>query len=89
MTEIAKASPSLFRDERSEPHCFDGAPEIYIRGPGWPSTATDDAPNPWSKQHWNLTHQGSIYKQDQAKAMRLAQAAGHKDALSARIANAK
>jgi hypothetical protein len=49
-----------------------------------------DAPaNPWSKQHWNLTRQGQIYRQDQAEANRLARAAGHKDALSARRENAK
>src|SRR5262249_2034373 len=30
--------------------------------------------NPWSKQHWNLTHQGQIYRQDQPEANRLAQA---------------
>lgn len=76
------------RNERSEPgHCFDGAVETYVTGPSWPRTAAvdvNDTPmNPWSKQHWNLTRQGQIYKQDQAKAMRLAQAAGHKDALSA------
>jgi hypothetical protein len=69
------------------------ATEIAVRGPGWPSAATvdvDDAPlNPWSKQHWNLTHQVQIYKRDQAEADRLAQAVGHRDALSARLKNAK
>jgi hypothetical protein len=91
MTEIAKAPPSVFGNERNEPHCFDGATEIYIRGPGWPSTVNvNDAPaNPWSKQHWNLTGQAQIFKRDQDEANRLARAAGHKDALSARIANAK
>jgi hypothetical protein len=81
-------------NERSEQeHRFDGATEIYVTGPSWPSAATvnvNDAPaNPWSKQHWNLTRQGQIYRQDQAKANRLAQAAGHKDALSACRENAK
>jgi hypothetical protein len=66
------------------------ATEIAVRGPGWPSTAKkNDAPNPWSKQHWNLTNQVRIYKRDQAEADRLARAAGHKDALTARIANAR
>jgi hypothetical protein len=66
------------------------ATEIYVRGPGWPSTANvNDAPNPWSKQHWNLTNQAKIFKRDQAEANRLAQAAGHKDALSARVKNAR
>jgi len=37
----------------------------------------------------NLTHQVQIYKRDQAEADRLAQAAGHKDALSARVKNAR
>jgi hypothetical protein len=59
----------------------------YVRGPGWPGI--DDGPNPWSKRHWNLTHRGQIYKGDRAKAERLAQAAGHKNALSARFKNAK
>jgi hypothetical protein len=66
------------------------ATEIAVRGPGWPNTPKEnDAPNPWSKQHWNLTNQVQIYKRDQAEADRLARAAGHKDALSARVANAK
>jgi hypothetical protein len=69
------------------------ATEIAVRGPGWPSTATvdvGDAPaNPWLKQHWNLTHQVQICKRDQAEANRLARAAGHKDATSARLKNAR
>jgi hypothetical protein len=36
-----------------------------------------------------LTHQGQIYKRDQDKAMRMAQATGHKDPLSARFENAR
>jgi hypothetical protein len=78
-------------DERSEPRRrFDGVVP-YVRGPGWPSAATEnDAPmNPWSKEHWNLTDQARLYKRDQAEANRLAQAAGHKDAMSARLKNAK
>ena len=78
-------------DERSEPRRrFDGVVP-YVRGPGWPSTTTvNDAPmNPWSKQHWNLTGQAKIFKRDQAEANRLAQAAGHKDARSARFKNAR
>jgi hypothetical protein len=65
--------------------------EVYITGPSWPSAATVNVidVNPWSKQHWNLTHQGQIYKRDPDKAMRLAQAAGHKDARSARFKNAR
>jgi hypothetical protein len=48
------------------------ATEIAVRGPGWPSTANvNDAPNPWSKQHWNLTNQAKIFKRDQAEANRL------------------
>ena len=50
----------------------------------------NDAPmNPWSKQHWNLTGQAKIFNRDQAEAGRLARAAGHKDARSARRQNAK
>jgi len=45
--------------------------------------------NPWSKRHWNLTHQVQVYKRDQVEANRLAQLAGHKDALSARVKNAR
>jgi hypothetical protein len=80
------------RNERSErEHCFDGATEIYITGPSWPGTATVNVNdvNPWSKQHWNLTGQAKIFKRDPAEANRLAQAAGHKDALSARFEKAK
>ena len=78
-------------NKRSEPgQRFDGVVP-YVRGPGWPNTATvNDAPiNPWSKQHWNLTGQAKIFNRDQAEANRLAQAAGHKDAGSARRQNAK
>ena len=49
----------------------------------------DEPVNPWSKQYWHLTRQGQIYRQDKAEADRLAQAAGHKDALSARLKTAK
>jgi hypothetical protein len=41
------------------------------------------------QRDWNLTEQGRIYKRDKAKANALAQAAGHRDALSARLVNAK
>ena len=65
------------------------ATEIAVRGPGWPSTAdVNDAPNPWSKQYWNLTGQAKIFNRDQGEANRLAQLAGHKDAPSARVNNA-
>jgi hypothetical protein len=61
------------------------ATEIAVRGPGWPSMAdANDAPNPWSKQYWNLTGQAKIFNRDQAEANRLAQLAGHTDARSAR-----
>jgi hypothetical protein len=50
---------------------------------------TSDAANPWSKQHWHLTNQARIMLRDQAEADRLARAAGHKDALSARVKNAR
>jgi hypothetical protein len=79
------------RNEQSKPDFADAA-EVYITGPSWPSFVAanvNDATNPWSKQHWNLTHQGQIYKQDHAQAMRLAQAAGHKDPIGARFENAK
>jgi hypothetical protein len=36
--------------------------------------------NPWTKAHWNLTHQGQIFRQDKAEADRLARAAGHRTA---------
>jgi hypothetical protein len=32
--------------------------------------------NPWTKEHWNLTEQGKLVKNDRAKAERLAAAAG-------------
>ena len=77
-------------NKRSEPgQRFDGVVP-YVRGPGWPSTAKEnDAPNPWSKQYWNLTHQVQIYKRDQAEADRRARAAGHKDAATSRLKNAR
>jgi hypothetical protein len=92
MTDVKRAS-NHEANERNEPgQRFDGVVP-YIRGSGWATTATvdvDDAPaNPWSKQHWNLTHQVQIYKRDQTEANRLAQLAGHKDALSARAKNAR
>jgi len=92
MTDVKSSQASNDEaNERSEPgQRFDGVVP-HIRGPGWPNTATvNDAPiNPWSKQHWNLTGQAKIFNRDQAEAGRLARAAGHKDARSARRQNAK
>jgi hypothetical protein len=52
------------------------------------NTSTDEV-NPWSKQHWHLTNQARVIKCDQAEADRLAQEAGHKDWMSARLKTAK
>jgi hypothetical protein len=83
---------AVIKNEQSE-LSFESATEVYVTGPSWPSTAgvsVSDAPmNPWSKQHWNLTRQGEIYRQDQAKAMRLARVAGHNHPISARFENAE
>jgi hypothetical protein len=90
MTDV-KRSSNHEANERSEPgQRFDGVVP-YIRGPGWPNTATvNDAPiNPWSKQHWNLTGQAKIIKRDRAEADRLARAAGHRDAATSRLKNAR
>jgi hypothetical protein len=90
MTDV-KRSSNHEANERSEPgQRFDGVVP-YIRGPGWPNTATEnDAPiNPWSKQHWNLTGQAKIIKRDRAEADRLARAAGHRDAATSRLKNAR
>lgn len=38
----------------------------------------DTFKNPWTKEHWNLTEQGRIYREDPEKAKRLAAEAGHK-----------
>lgn len=46
-------------------------------------------PNPFGKAHWNMTAQGKLMAADAAKADRLAKAAGHKDAVSAKQADAK
>jgi hypothetical protein len=46
-------------------------------------------PNPFSKADWNMTDQGAIMKKDRAQADRLAKAAGHKDAASAKLPAAK
>lgn len=45
--------------------------------------------NPWSKAAWNMTQQSAIYKQDGAKADRLAKSVGHKSAIGAKLENAK
>ena len=63
------------------------ATQIYITGPNWPHPT--NAPNPWSRHDWNLTNQGRIYKRDKAEADRLAQAAGHQNALAARFDTAR
>jgi len=78
------------RNEQSKPDFADAA-ETYITGRSWPGSPRPNVneANPWSKQHWNLTHQGQIYKRDHAQATRLAHAAGHKDPISARFENAK
>jgi len=48
-----------------------------------------DSTNPWTFAHWNATQQGQIYKVDQSRADRLAQAAGHKNVATARRDRAK
>ena len=79
--EIAKSNPTIRPDS---------ATEIYVTGPNWPGKTKIEVPeNPWSRQHWNLTRQGRIYREDKAQANRLAQAAGHKDARTARFKTAK
>lgn len=45
--------------------------------------------NPWSRRTWNNTAQGQIYKADKERANRMARAAGHQDALTARITEAR
>jgi hypothetical protein len=45
--------------------------------------------NPWSKANWNSTVQAQVWKQDSAKADRLAKSAGHKGAVGARVEDAK
>ena len=80
---------NIYESRSEASHCSDGV-EVYVRGPGWPTVAkVNDAPNPWSKQHWHLTRQVKILKRDRAEADLLAQAVGHKNALSARYENAK
>jgi hypothetical protein len=69
---------------------LDGVTQIYVTGPSWPKTTVNvNGPNPWSKEHWNLTAQATLLKRDRAEADRLAQVAGHKGALSARFETAK
>ena len=53
------------------------------------ATTLIDAANPWTNQFWHLTNQARIMLRDRAEADRLARAAGHRDALSARIKNAR
>lgn len=45
--------------------------------------------NPWSKAAWNTTIQAQVWKGDNAKAERLAKAAGHSAPVGAKIENAK
>lgn len=45
--------------------------------------------NPYTKANWNVTAQGKIFVADPARADRLAKAAGHPDAKTARKENAK
>ncbi len=45
--------------------------------------------NPWAKLSWNQTMQGQVYKQDSAKAERLAKVAGHRGAIGARLGDSK
>lgn len=40
-----------------------------------PANGADWEPNPWSKNNWNMTEQGRIYREDPAKADRLKKAA--------------
>jgi hypothetical protein len=71
---------------------FIRAETVYVTPPEWGAVASahEMAPeNPWSKQHWNVTRQGLVFKQDETKAHRLARAAGHKTAVGARLEHAK
>lgn len=47
--------------------------------PGSSSTRAGER-NPWSKEHWNMTEQGAIFRQDRAKAERMMKSAGMSDA---------
>jgi len=72
----------------------DDEPQIEVRKipPDWGIYLKSEqkfVPNPWSKQFWNRTSQGRLFKQDRAQADRYARAAGHKDALSSSFENAK
>ncbi len=57
---------------------FVPAPKGADAGTQKPFKIGSDTKNPWSKQHWNLTEQGRLFRTDRAKAEKLAKAEGHK-----------
>jgi hypothetical protein len=66
-----------------------GAEMTLSNIPAGRENVSDPAVNPWSRQFWNLTEQGQIFRRDKDIADRLARAAGHKDAMSSRLKTAK
>jgi preprotein translocase subunit SecD len=77
----------LFTDLQSKkPHWFGASSG---GGSGGNRGGPAGGSNPFSKSGWNMTQQGQAMSADSAKADQLAKAAGHRDAASARKADAK
>lgn len=58
------------------PHLFEISTGGGAAGNASSPGGVDYAKNPWSRDHWNLTRQGEIWKSNRALAERLKQAAG-------------
>lgn len=62
LAHIRREAPSLFRREKDA--VFTGSAGNFTRSPA-------AAENPWSKDSFNLTKQGEIFRKDPAKARRM------------------
>lgn len=88
-TAIAEFVPQWAQSEEGKLYVTQprGSDAPGADGKGGKGGALDS--NPWTKAHWNTTIQAQVWKQDSAKADRLAKTAGHKGAVGARIEDAK
>lgn len=68
-------SPELFFIEMKEtrPHWYKPSQGVGAKGSG---AGGGGGANPWSKDHYNLTEQGKILREDRSKAEKMAAAAG-------------
>lgn len=60
--------------KEKEPYLFGG--KVEGRSPHPSKEAPENEPNPWTKDHWNLTEQMALMRDDPDKAKRMKEVAG-------------